>query len=207
MMALKQQKLTGEKNISQENALSDSNEPRTGTVQIRLAETPEDILAALMLGHDALKETPFHKRFPYTFDAEKRTEVWVSRMEERPGQYGILIADLSGVTIGTLFVQIGSHLHLDVPVAQVVSLFVLPENRSGLAATKLVRACEKWVRDKGAVSMAINVTSGVRMETTDRFLRRMKYRQTGGNYEIILNAGGIDDAVERSYEKTGRDEA
>ncbi len=178
-----------------------NGEANSGSVQIRLATTDDDILAALTLGHEALEETPFHQRFPYSFDPVKRAKVWRQRMKDRPGQYGIFIADLGGETIGALFAQIGSHLHLDIPVAQVVSLFVRPAHRNGLAAVKLVRGSEAWARDKGAVSIAINITSEVRMDTTDRFLRRLKYRQTGGNYEIILNADGIDAAVERSHEK------
>lgn len=173
---------------------------RNGIVTVRLAGGDDDILAMTTLGRRMMEETPFYDRFPYRYDPVERQQAWLARWKEHPGQHGFFMAELDGGLIGLMIVQIGAHLHLPIPVAQVVTFYVAPEHRGGLAAIKLAHACRKWAKDKGAAILHFNVTTGVRAATTDRFLRKLGFRQTGGNYEMIMDAGQIEAAAARTWE-------
>jgi hypothetical protein len=51
-------------------------------------------------------------------------------------------------------------------------------------AVKLLRAVRRWSAEAGANDIHLNVTTAIAPAKTDRFLRRMGFRQTGGNYVL-----------------------
>jgi hypothetical protein len=56
--------------------------------------------------------------------------------------------------------------------------------RGGTAAVKLLLALNRWA---GADDLHLNVTTAIELVKTDRFPRKMGFRQTGGNY--VLEGG------------------
>ena len=58
---------------------------------------------------------------------------------------------------------------------------VLAEKRMGGAGLRLLTAFRKWAENRGAHELS----TGVNM---DRFLRKLGFRLTGGNYSFTLNA-------------------
>jgi hypothetical protein len=56
--------------------------------------------------------------------------------------------------------------------------------RGGTAAVKLLRALRRWAAQAGADDLHLNVTTAIELVKTDRFLRKMGFRQTGGNYVL-----------------------
>lgn len=84
-------------------------------------------------------------------------------------------------------------------------------------------AFRKWAENRGVFELCAGVNSGAHIERTDRFLRRLGFVQTGGNYALRLSASKsttpaqmtkenlirqpIDfmDQKSRSYDKTVRE--
>ena len=50
----------------------------------------------------------------------------------------------------------------------------------------LLTAFRKWTENRGAVELSAGGNSGVEMSRMDKFLRRLGFRQTGGNYALSL---------------------
>ncbi|MDD4855789.1 MAG: hypothetical protein PHU41_08110 [Sulfuricurvum sp.] len=48
-------------------------------------------------------------------------------------------------------------------------------------------AFRKWAENRGAVELSAGVNSGTHIDKTDKFLRRLGFIQTGGNYALALN--------------------
>ena len=61
---------------------------------------------------------------------------------------------------------------------------ITPEARSGSAAVKLLRAVRQWSQQAGAADIHLNVTTAITPARTDKFLHKMRFRQTGGNYVL-----------------------
>lgn len=161
------------------NSMSDNR--KTGLVTIRLAKTPEDLRAMALMGADAVAESPTLSRFNY--DSERMWAKAWDKYQLTPKQYGLLLAERDGIVTGMLAAQIAPHLFVDALSAQCLVFYVRPEFRTGLSTAKLLKAYQRWGEQLGCDTLAIHVTSAVRMETTDRMLRKMGFAQTGGNYE------------------------
>lgn len=58
------------------------------------------------------------------------------------------------------------------------------------AALRLISAFRKWAENRGAVELSAGVNSGAHIDKTDKFLRRLGFVQTGGNYALTLNSLG-----------------
>ena len=56
-------------------------------------------------------------------------------------------------------------------------------SRSGL---RLLSAFLKWMGNRGVLELSVGINSGVELEKMDRFLQRLGFRQTGGNYALSL---------------------
>lgn len=57
-------------------------------------------------------------------------------------------------------------------------------------AIKLMMAFRKWAENRKAAELVVGVTSGEDIERTDRFLKKIGFRLTGGNYAMPL--GGVE---------------
>lgn len=156
-----------------------------GSVKIRLAKTPEDIRALSNMGSEAVEESPTLNKFAY--DEDRMWQKAVAKLQADPKRYGLLLAERDGEATGMLAAQVGPHLFVDSLAAQCLVFYVRPQFRAGLTAAKLLKGYQRWAEQLGCDTIAIHVTSGVRMDTTDRLLRRMGFGQVGGNYERTVN--------------------
>ena len=90
--------------------------------------------------------------------------------------------------------QSESGPYSDVTVVSCLSFYVLASCRStllgGRVALRLLDAGRRWAINRGAVEWQMHVTSGFRINPTDRMLRRVGFRQTGGNYALGLTGEG-----------------
>ena len=76
------------------------------------------------------------------------------------------------------------HFFSPAKTATVQLISVTPEARGGSAAVKLLRAVRQWSQQAGAADLHLNVTTAIAPARTDKVLRRMGSRQTGGNYVL-----------------------
>jgi len=54
------------------------------------------------------------------------------------------------------------------------------------AGLKLLVAFRKWAENRGVFELSVGINSGVELEKMDRFLKKLGFRQTGGNYALSL---------------------
>lgn len=94
--------------------------------------------------------------------------------------------DSQGKPIGGLIGCVEKHFFSDQLVASIIHYDVLPERRMGGAGLKLLSAFRKWAENRNVFELSIGVNSGVNMDKMDRFLRRLGFQQTGGNYSMPL---------------------
>jgi len=98
--------------------------------------------------------------------------------------------DSQGKFSGGLIGCAEKHFFSDRLVASVIHYDVLPEKRMSGAGLKLLTAFRKWAENRGVFELSVGINSGVEMEKMDRFLRRLGFAPTGGNYSLTLGAGG-----------------
>lgn len=69
---------------------------------------------------------------------------------------------------------------------------MLPDKRMSGGGLKLLTAFRKWAENRGAFELSLGVNSGVAMDKMDRFLKRLGFVQTGGNYSLVLGNSGTN---------------
>ena len=155
-------------------------EVRPAGVTIRFTRTAEDIAARVAmnrLAHDEIGDG-----LPFDDDMVRR---FYEHRIGRPDRC-VLQAELSGRIVGGLTGQVAAHFHCPALGASLLGVYVLPEHRGSLAAVKLLHGFRRWAGEHGAVRIYAGVTSGIDIARTDRLLKRLGFRMTGGNYELAL---------------------
>jgi len=160
--------------------------PKSGVTWVRLAHDASDIEAMITLGRRLLAESRF-RDLPYD-EARLRQ---VGQYGLTHGNPGLLIAERDGHMQGMAVVVIGEHFFSSAKTATIQLLYVTPEARGGSAAVKLLKAIRRVAANVQVHDLHLNVTTGIEPAKTDRFLRRLGFRQTGGNYVLE----GIEDGV------------
>ena len=151
-----------------------------GSVTIRFTRTAEDIAARVEMNRLAHEE--IGDGLPFDDDMVRR---FYERRIGRPDRC-VLQAELSGKIVGGLTGQVAPHFHCPRLGASLLGVYVLPEHRGSLAAVKLLHGFRCWAGEHGAVRIYAGVTSGIDIARTDRLLKRLGFRMTGGNYELAL---------------------
>jgi len=152
---------------------------KAGGVSIRMARDEADIRAMIALGHRLHAESRY-RTLP--LDDARMAEIGRRGLANR--NPGLIVAERDGRLVGMAVVTIGEHFFSPALTATVLLLYVAPEARGGTAAVKLLRALRRWAAQAGADDLHLNVTTGIELVKTDRFLRKMGFRQTGGNYVL-----------------------
>jgi N-acetylglutamate synthase-like GNAT family acetyltransferase len=157
-------------------------------MNIRFA-TPTDIPACLEAGRQMHANTRFAA---YDYDAERVARALrkvIDTGQDANGSHCFLVAeDNEGRIAGALVGCMQKHFFSELPVASVIHYAVLPGRRMSGAGLKLLVAFRKWAENRGAFELSVGTNSGVELEKTDRFLRRLGFRHTGGNYALMLGA-------------------
>lgn len=155
-------------------------------MKIRFA-TIEDVPTFVELGKRFHEMTRFHV---YEYNADRVTEqlhAVIHNGQNQKGTHCFFVAeDSSGQPVGGLIGCVEKHFFSDHLVASVIHYDVLPEKRMGGAGLKLLTAFRKWAENRGVAELSAGVNSGVGLEKMDRFLQRIGFKQTGGNYSLSL---------------------
>lgn len=146
--------------------------------------TAADIDDMLVLARANVSESRFG-RLPFD---ESKVRANLERMADAPQSYNcaLLARKQDGKLVGYLIGQIEEYFFCRERVATSVFLFVDPNERGGFAAVKLILAFRKWAQNRGAAEIYIGVAGGVTIERTGRFLKRLGFSLTGGNYSLWL---------------------
>ena len=164
--------------------------PSSDAISIRLLASERDIEETLPLARAAHEETG-HRDHP--LDPERLRRFVAERFLADPARYGFLIARHTGRPVGMLSCFAERLYYTDVTTVSCLALYVREECRrtllGGRVMMRLLHAGRRWAINRRAVELRLHVTSGVRIGSTDRVLRRLGFRQTGGNYALELPKG------------------
>lgn len=104
--------------------------------------------------------------------------------------HALLLADnRAGQVVGGLVACLERPLFSPLPVATVAQYLVLPQHRMGGAGLRLLTAFRAWAQQRGAVELHVGINSGTDIARLDRFLRRLGFQPTGGNYAWAMPPG------------------
>lgn len=148
-----------------------------GQVSVRLAASEADILAMIALGRAMHAEGRFKKFF---YDETRLLAA--GRAALKLGNPGIILAERNGELVGMATAVASEQFFSPAKVASLHLLYVRRDARHGRAGVLLLRALRRWAQAAGALELNISTTMGVDMARSDRFLRRLGFKQTGGNY-------------------------
>ena len=146
-----------------------------------------DIPACIELGHQLHQITRFSR---YAFEPERIAASLHSLItigQDQKRSHCLLLAENSGAQLtGCLLACIERHVFSDQPVASLITFGVLPQNRMGGTALKLLDAFKRWAQNRGAFEINAGVNSGLDIDKTDRLMKRLGFEATGGNYALRL---------------------
>lgn len=155
-------------------------------MKIRFAEL-HDIPACIELGRQLHQLTRFSN---YDFQPDRIAIQLQSLIEVGQNQkrsHCLLLAENSGALLtGCLMACIERHFFSDQPVASIITFGVLPQNRMGGSAIKLLEVFKQWAINRGAFEINAGVNSGLQINKTDRLMKRLGFEVTGGNYALRL---------------------
>lgn len=146
--------------------------------------TSSDIPALVDFGYLIHAESKFST---LDFDPEKVRRTLEGIVESMNTTHCCFVAmsddeQLIGVFIGCIEEYFFSRSLM----AHSILIFVHPKWRGSPAALKFIHAFRKWAENRGALEICIGVASGVTIGRTDRFLRRLGFSVTGGNYSMVI---------------------
>jgi GNAT superfamily N-acetyltransferase len=153
--------------------------PASGRVTIRLARDEADIAAMIEMGRALHTESRF-RVYPYD-EARLRQAGHLALTKGNPGA---IMAELNGAPIGMAVVVAGEHFFSAAKTATAQLLYVAPDHRGSRAAILLLKALRRWAHEAGVADLHVNNTTAIDAARTDRFLRKMGFRQTGRNYVL-----------------------
>jgi GNAT superfamily N-acetyltransferase len=155
-------------------------------MNIRFA-TLADVPAFVELGRNFHALTRF-AAYPYNPDrVAQQLHAAIETGQNRNNTHCFFVAeDSQGQPVGGLIGCIEQHFFSEQLVASIIHYDVLPEKRMAGAGLRLLTAFRKWAENRGAVELNAGVNSGVHLDKMDRFLRRLGFQQTGGNYSLSL---------------------
>jgi len=146
-----------------------------------------DIPACVHIGQQVHATTRF-AALPYEPERVRRQLrdlITIGQNQRRT--HALLLAENSaGQIVGGLVACIEHPLFSSLPVATVAQYLVLPQHRQGGAGLRLLTAFREWARQRGAAELQVGVNSGADIARLDRFLRRLGFQPTGGNYAWVL---------------------
>ena len=151
---------------------------------VRLA-TQRDIPALIAIGQQIHAESRFQRM---GYDADKLAHSAEQIIGSGQATHCCFVSEFDGQLTGLFVGCIEEYFFSRARVAHSILMYVAPERRGGPTALRFLMAFRNWATNRNAAELTINVASGVSIARTDRFLKRVGLRLTGGNYSVALGA-------------------
>ena len=155
--------------------------------------TIEEQLHGLPVDRNTGEENKSIRRHESVFSAlpfdRERAERACREMIGAAGSKTILVAEKAGRAVGLLAATADHHFFSSAVGATCLMFYVRPSHRGGMAAVILLHSFKRWAKVHGASRLYIHVTSGLHVGRTGKMLRRLGFKQTGGNYVLGMESG------------------
>ena len=146
--------------------------------------TLQDVPAFVEAGRAVHASTDL-KRFEYNTERVAETLRGIIQRPEGSHCFIVAVGD-DGSATGWIIGCIERHFFSDHLVASIINYGVLPEKRMSGAGLKLLMAFRKWGENRGAIELNAGVSSGIDLKKMDRFMLKLGFHLTGGNYSLML---------------------
>lgn len=155
-------------------------------MNIRFA-TLADVPACVEFGYRIQRSTHL-SRFPYKHAVVEKNlrSLIITGQQHRRSHCLLLAEDAEGMVVGGLIGCVESHLFSDRPIANLVAYGVVPAHRMTGAAVRLLKVFVEWAKRRGVDEVNVGVNSGIDLDRTDRFMKKMGFAKTGGNYAMRI---------------------
>ena len=141
---------------------------------------PNDLPKVIELGRGMHQESVY-RNFDYSPEKFGRMLYhFVSNPEKFFAYVGTANNKLTGVLLGS----IGEHYFGTDLIASDTLWYVSPQSRGSRVGLQLLRAFEKWAKDRSAAEVCMGVSSGLSAEKTGGMLQKLGYDVVGGNYKL-----------------------
>lgn len=147
--------------------------------------TRTDLPAMLALGPMIHAESRF-AAFPYDPAKLSKSLEHLIALQDKGAHLCLLAENREGQLIGGFIGALEEYFFSSVKTANSILIWVAPDYRGSAAALRFISAFRDWAKNRGAVEVCILVAGGVAIGRTDRFLRKLGFHQTGGNYAASL---------------------
>lgn len=149
------------------------------------ATTFDDIQQMMELGRMVYSESRF-SHLEYNVDKIRNGLQHLIHLHNMGSHLCLLAENTQGQIIGGFVGGLEEYFFTSDKSANSILIWVDPQYRGSSAALKFIDVFKQWAIKKGAKEINIVVSSGVRIGSTDRFVRRLGFTQTGGNYAMVL---------------------
>jgi len=154
-------------------------------VKIRQASTVKDIQEIIMLCKALHSESDYYRTQPFDNKQLKASLSNVVFNESSIALLAIQNNEMIGFFIGGLtYGLFNSEL-----IAFDYSVYVVPEQRNGRTAIKLIKAFEDWAISKGANRFRVGTTTDINTDKTSRFYEFLGFKACGVSFEKVFNHG------------------
>ncbi len=147
--------------------------------------TNEDIKNMIELGHKVYVESRF-SHLGYDITKIKHGLEAFILLHAKGSHLALLAENAEGRIVGAFLGAIEEYFFTTNKSANSILIWVDPDYRGSSIAIKLIDVFKQWAVKKGAKEINMVVSSGVRIGSTDRFIRRLGFVQSGGNYSMTV---------------------
>lgn len=154
-------------------------------MKLRFA-TRADLAAMIELGRGIHAESRF-AAMPYDPGKLATALENVIVQQSRGSQCFLVVENREGHIIGGLIGALEEYFFTRAQSANTILIWVDPAYRGTAAALRLINSFREWAVKHRAHEVCVLIASGVSIVRTDRFLRRLGFAQTGGNYTMKLS--------------------
>ena len=146
--------------------------------------TAADISPLIQFGYLIHAESKFST---LEFDPDKVRATLENIVASTSGTHCCFVAESSEKQLIGVFIGcVEEYFFSQCLMAHSILIYVHPRWRGSPAAVKFIHAFRRWAANRKAFEVCIGVASGVTIGRTDRFLKRLGFSVTGGNYSMVI---------------------
>ncbi len=133
--------------------------------------TKRDIPALVEMGRMMHGESPTFRHIPLNLAKVTRQFAHAVKADTH-----CVIVAADDEPYGVLLGYSQDYWFSDAMMANDLILYVKPERRGGRDGVRLIRAFEKWAKDKGITDVNVGISSGLKTKSFLRLMDRLGYR-------------------------------
>tara|TARA_B100000780_G_scaffold97489_1_gene67955 strand:+ start:829 stop:1287 length:459 start_codon:yes stop_codon:yes gene_type:complete len=140
---------------------------------------PKDLPGAIDLGFQMHQESVYQH---FNYDPNKCGRLiydFMTNPDTRFAYVGTFDGELNSILLGS----IGEHYFGTDLIASDTVWYVSAQSRGSRVGLQLLRAFEKWAKERNAAEIYMGISSGLSADKTGAMLQKLGYDVVGGNYK------------------------